>query len=658
MDLSNLLIGRRLANREAGSKKVTALEGVPAMGLDGLASSAYGPEAALTILMPAGALGLHVITPVMAAILVLLAMLFVSYWQTIEAYPSNGGSYTVVKENLGANASLLAAAALMIDFVLNVAVGISAGIAALTSAMPQLHPYTLELCLAVLALITLANLRGTLEAGLIFSVPTYLFVASFGGLLLFGVAKTIISGGAPAPVVSPPPLSPATEGVTWWLLLRAFASGCTAMTGVEAVSNGVNAFREPTVNHAHRTLAAIVLILGFLLAVIAYLAHAYSVGAMDQTQPNYQSVLSQLAGAIVGRGVIYLVAIGSLLAVLCLSANTSFVAFPRLCRLVAQDAYLPRAFAIPGRRLVYSVGILWLAITAGSLITVFGGVTDRLIPLFAVGAFTAFTLSQLGMAAHWRRQQGNRTRLMINGTGAVATGCALAVILAAKFVEGAWITVLVIPCVLALLKVIRRHYDTIDRQLREDGPIDLRRSRRPIVVIPIERWDRLAEKALRYGLQVSQDVTAIHLTRLEGPDAKEHEGRLRRQWRDEVERPARKAGFNPPKLVISPSPYRSFVGRLLKDIGEIERQHPRCSIAVVVPELVKEHWWDYLLHTSRPRQLRTALLRHGGPNLVVVMVPWAREEPHPEKLIEEEEPGSSSPAMSSSKSVHETAPAR
>jgi amino acid transporter len=226
MGLSNLLIGRRLANQEAGSRKVTAIEGVPAMGLDGLASSAYGPEAALTLLMPAGALGLHVITPIMAAILVLLAMLCISYWQTIEAYPSNGGSYTVAKENLGANAWLLAAAALTIDYVLNVAVGISAGIAALTSAMPQLHPYTLELCLAVLAVITLVNLRGTLEAGVVFSVPTYLFVASFGGLLLFGLAKVIASGGAPSPIVAPPPLPPATtEGVTWWLLLRAFASG-------------------------------------------------------------------------------------------------------------------------------------------------------------------------------------------------------------------------------------------------------------------------------------------------------------------------------------------------------------------------------------------------------------------------------------------------
>jgi amino acid transporter len=417
MNLSSILIGRRLANQEGEARKIAAIEGVPAMGLDGLGSSAYGPEAGLTILIPLGAEGLHLIRPIMAAILVLLALLYLSYRQTIEAYPSNGGSYTVARENLGANAGLLAASALMIDYVLNVAVGVSAGIGALTSAIPQLHQYTLELCLAVLALITIVNLRGTLEAGLVFSVPTYLFVASLGGVLLFGVAKALTAGGSPVPVVPPPLLPAPTQAVTLWLLLRAFASGCTAMTGVEAVSNGVSAFRDPTVKHAHRTLTVIVLILGLLLTVISYLSPVYGVGAMDETQPHYESVLSQLTGAIVGHGVIYFIAIGSLLAVLCLSANTSFVDFPRLCRLVARDGYLPRTFATPGRRLVYSVGILWLAATAGLLLTVFGGITDRLIPLFAVGAFLAFTLSQLGMAFRWARQQGNRGHRQLDRLG-------------------------------------------------------------------------------------------------------------------------------------------------------------------------------------------------------------------------------------------------
>jgi amino acid transporter len=645
MDLWGILIGRRLANREGKARKITALEGVPAMGLDGLGSSAYGPEAALTILIPLGAEGLHLIRPIMAAILVLLAVLYMSYRQTIEAYPNNGGSYIVAKENLGANAGLLAASALMIDYVLNVAVGISAGVGALTSAIPQLHPYTLELCLAVLALITMVNLRGTHEAGLVFSVPTYLFVTSLGGVLLFGVAKTLVAGGSPVPIVPPPSLSAAGQTVTLWLLLRAFASGCTAMTGVEAVSNGVSAFRDPTVKHARYTLTWIVLTLGLLLAVISYLAPIYGVGAMDQTQPGYQSVLSQLAGAIVGRGVIYFIAIGSVLAVLCLSANTSFVDFPRVCRLVARDGYLPRSFAMPGRRLVYSVGILWLAATAGLLLTVFGGITDRLIPLFAVGAFMAFTLSQLGMSVHWLRRKGNRIRLLINGTGAAGTGCALVVILAAKFIEGAWIVVLVIPCVLALLKTINRYYEMIDRQLRDEGPIWLGGLQPPIAVLPLQRWDRLAEKAVRYALLMAPDVIAIHLTKLEGPDAEEHVGRLRREWRDEVERPSRSAGLTPPKLVISPSPYRSFAGRLLKHLAEIDAEHPGRPVLVVIPEVVKEHWWDHLLlDSSRIRRLRAALLRHGGTDLAVVTVPWAREQPHPEQVIEEEEPQPKEPA--------------
>jgi amino acid transporter len=641
VDILRILIGRRLRNEEAEGRKITAVEGFAAMGLDGLSSSAYGPEAALFLLMAAGPAGLGAIRPVMLGVILLLLMLFVSYWQTISAYPSNAGSYTVARENLGANAGLLGATALMIDYVLNVAVGISAGVGALTSAAPQLHPYTLPLCLGILALITIVNLRGTMEAGIALSVPTYLFVASFGGLLLFGVAKTLATGGNPVPLAPSPPLPKVSEAVTLWLLLRAFASGCTAMTGVEAVSNGISAFRDPTTRYAHRTLTFIVVTLAVLLAAIAYLSPAYRVVATDQSQPGYQSVLSQLAAAIVGRGAVYFVAIGSLLAILCLSANTSFVAFPRLCRVVAQDGYLPRSFTVPGRRLVYSVGVIWLTFTAGALLIGFGGITDRLIPLFAVGAFLAFTLSQIGMAVHWYRQHGPLLRLSVNAAGGLATGAALAIILAAKFVEGAWITVIAIPLVLVLLKAIKRYYDLIDRQLREDGPVQLQHLQSPIAVIPLHRWDRLAEKAMRYSLMLSPDVVAIHLTKLEGPDAKEHLGRLREEWSEDVDNPARNAGITPPQLIISPSPYRSFAGRLLKHISEIEARHAGRPILVVIPEVVKEHWWDYLLlDSSRMRKLRTALLRHGGPNLAVVTVPWAREEPHPEEVIEAEEPRS------------------
>jgi hypothetical protein len=297
MSLVRLLLGRPLANRESSERKIGAFEGIPAMGLDGLGSSAYGPEAALTVLIPLGAASLAYIGPVMVPIIVLLGILYVSYRQTIRAYPTNGGAYTVSKDNLGVNASLLAAAALMVDYVLNVAVGISAGVAALISAIPALHPYILHLCLGILALVTIANLRGTLDAGRLFAPPTYTFIVSFLVLLAIGMYKAVASGGHPDPVIPPPPLPPAVEVFSLWLLLRAFSSGCTAMTGVEAVSNGVGAFREPRVKYAHRTLTAIVAILATLLGGIAYLASAYGIGAMDQTQEGYQSVLSQLAGA-------------------------------------------------------------------------------------------------------------------------------------------------------------------------------------------------------------------------------------------------------------------------------------------------------------------------------------------------------------------------
>jgi amino acid transporter len=635
MNVLRLLLGRRLATGESEAHKINSIEGVPAMGLDALSSAAYGPEAALSMLLPAGVAGLGYIRPVTGAILVLLAVLAASYWQTIAAYPSNGGSYTVASDNLGPRLGILAASALLIDYVLNVAVGISAGIAAVTSAIPELHPWTLPLCLGVLAVITIVNLRGTLEAGIIFSLPAYLYIASFGGILILGIVKTIAAGGTPVAIVAPTPLPAATEGVSLWLLLRAFASGCTAMTGVEAVSNGVNAFRRPTVPHAHRTLAAIVIILGLLLASVAWLAQAYHIGAMDQTQPHYQTVLSQIAGAVIGRGPFYFVAIGSLLAVLSLSANTSFVDFPRICRLLARDGYLPREFAQPGRRLVNSVGILCLAASAGLLLIAFGGITLRLIPLFAVGAFLAFTLSQLGMAVHWRRR-GDRLHFAINGVGAVATGIALLIILAAKFVEGAWVVVLAVPLLIALMRSVKRYYELLDRRLREEGPLDLPRGE-PMVLIPIDRWDRLADKALGYALRLSRHVTALHLTRLEGDEAVAEERRLGRMWREDVVGPARAAGLPAPRLKRLPSPYRSFTGRLLRYIAWLEKRHPGRQIVVVIPDVVEAHWWDWLLQVHRAMRLQRALLRHGGPNLAVMIVPWALGEPHPEAVIEEEE---------------------
>jgi amino acid transporter len=491
MRLVQLLLGPRLANEQQTERKISAFEGIPAMGLDGIGSSSYGPEAALTVLAPLGAAGLAYVGHVMVPILVLLVILYVSYRQTVRAYPHNGGAYTVSKENLGAGASLLTASALMIDYVLNVAVGISAGVGALTSAVPALQPYTLWLCLAILVLVTYMNLRGTIDAGRAWALPTYVFIVSFLAIVAFGVYQTWTSGGHPRPVVAPPEIPKATEAVSLWLLLRAFSAGCTAMTGVEAVSNGVGAFREPAVERAHRTLGAICLVLGLPLAGITYLARSYGIAAMDQSQQGYQSVLSQLAGAVVGHGIFYYVALASALAILCLSANTSFVDFPRVCRLVAQDDYLPRPFATVGRRLVYSVGIAYLGVTAGLLLAVFGGITDRLIPLFAIGAFLTFTMSQLGMVFHWRRElreaessserHRHRVSLGINAVGACTTAIALAIIVVAKFTEGAWITILAIPSAILLLRQVKRYYSNLDTQLQTDTPLPFDRTEPPLV---------------------------------------------------------------------------------------------------------------------------------------------------------------------------------
>ena len=631
MTLTRLLFGRVLANREGEQRRIGVFEGLPAMGLDGLGSAAYGPEAALTVLAPLGAAGLAAIGPITGVILALLAVLFLSYWQTITAYPTSGGSYTVAAENIGTNAGLLAAAALMVDYTLNVAVGISAGIGALTSAVPSLAPWTLPLCLLVLAAVTGVNLRGTRESGLAFALPTYLFIASLGAVLAAGTWQAW--GGLPVPVVPPPPPEADAGGtLTLWLLLRAFAAGCTAMTGVEAVSNGVGAFREPRARHAHRTLAAIVAVLGLLLLAIAHLASSYAILAMDQTRPGYQSVLSQLTAAIAGRGWLYDITIASVLAVLSLSANTSFVGFPRLCRQVAHDGFLPKAFAISGRRLVYTAGILFLAAGAGLLLVAFDGITDRLIPLFAVGAFLSFTLSQAGMAVHWRRTgpgRANRARLWINGIGALATATALAIILVAKFAEGAWITVVVIPATLASLRLVRRYYDDLDRLLLagEDERMTLRPHGPPLVVIPVGRWDSISRNGVDYALRLSPDVTALHCTDLEGPDAEQHESRIREHWTRCVGDPARDAGLTVPRLLVEASPYRSVLGPLLRTVADLQNAYPDRAIAVVLPQLVVGRWWEKLLHTGRERRLRTMLLRHSGPGVAVVGVPWQLAAP-------------------------------
>jgi amino acid transporter len=619
VSLLDNLLGKPLASSEGEGQKIGPLVGIPVLGLDGLSSAAYGPETALSILLPLGVMGLSYIVPIMTVILVLLAILYFSYRQTIEAYPNGGGSYTVAHENLGVMPGLLAAASLMLDYILNVAVGISAGVAALVSAVPILHSHTLLLCLLILGIITLVNLRGPRESGVVFGIPTYLFSATLIVLLAIGIYKVIASGGHPQPVEVPPTLPAATEGVSLWLLLKAFANGCTAMTGVEAVSNGVGAFAKPAVGNAQKTLTGIVVILAILLGGIAYLAHAYHISAMDQSQANYQSVISQLLTAIIGHSLFYYVTIGSVLAVLSLSANTSFAGFPRLARLLAHDSYLPHAFQLLGRRLVYTTGILFLTFLSGMLLIIFGGITDRLIPLFAAGAFGAFTLSQAGMVIHWRRIGGKRVffPMAVNALGAVATLIALAIILAAKFIEGAWITVLLIALLMVLFISIKKHYVRAEREVECSRPINTVHIEPPIVVVPFGEWNLVTERALRFGMRMSHDVYAVHVTLGDDDNIP-----LQEIWKQNVETPLASTTIPVPHLEIIASPYRRLINPLFDFITKLKKENPDKIIAVIIPELVETHWYEWFLHNHRATALKTTLLLQGDRRIVVVNVPW------------------------------------
>ncbi len=597
------------------------------LGLDALASAAYGPEAALTILIPLGAAGLTFFGPIILIILAILGVLYFSYRQTISAYPNGGGSYTVARENLGTRAGLLAAAALLVDYVLTVAVGISAGVGALVSAAPSLHPHMVLLCLGILAGITIVNLRGVRESGLAFALPTYLFIVSLGLTLIVGLGRALLSGGHPAPVEAPASLPGSVAGVSLWMLVRSFASGCTAMTGVEAVSNGVGAFARPTAKNAIGTLTWIVALLGLLLAGIAYLCQAYRIGALNPELPSYQSVVSQLVAAILGRGFLYYVTIGSTLAVLALSANTGFADFPRLCRLLGKDEFLPRSFTQRGRRLVFSLGIVILSLLSGGLLLIFGGVTDRLIPLFAVGAFLAFTMSQAGMVVHWIRVGGPKAKasMIVNGIGAIATGVALIVVLAAKFAEGAWITMLLIPGFVVLFLAVNRHYVHVAQETACGKPISIVEDRPPLVVVPIKSWNTIAEKALQFAMGMSPDVIAAHVGVTE-----EDIYRLRRDWERMVEKPLCEAGRKPPKLCAVASPYRRLFTPLLDLIRDLQAEQPGRKIAVIIPELVETKWWQHLLHNQRAAQLKAFLLFRGDANVIVVNVPWyLGESPKP-----------------------------
>jgi amino acid transporter len=606
MSILDFLFGRPLASSEDRAEHVGPVAGIPIFGLDALSSAAYGPEAALTLLLPLGLLGVHYIVPITTTILLLLTIVYFSYRQTIEAYPNGGGSYTVATENLGAGAGLLAAAALMIDYVLTAAVGISAGVGALVSALPALQPHTLGLCLGILALLTIVNLRGVHDTGVAFLIPTYLFVGTLFTVLGVGMVRAIISGGHPVAVLAPAALPPGT-----------------AMTGVEAVSNGVTAFRDPTTKNAKQTLTTIIALLIVLLAGIALLCRAYNIGATDPTGGHYQSVLSQLTLAVMGRGIFYYTTIGSILLVLALSANTAFADFPRLTRAIALGNYLPHVFVLRGRRLLYSFGIFALVFLTAFLLILFGGITDRLIPLYAIGAFLAFTLSQAGMVMHWRTHPGpgSRRRMFVNGVGALATGMTTLVVLVAKFVEGAWITALLIPSLIVLMRMVHRHYDRVARLTEYRAPLVLSDTEPPIVVIPIDRWNRITENGMRFALSISPDVHVVHVA------SEQDQTALNREWERIVGEPLRSAQRPVPKLTVLRSPYRWIIAPIVQFVFDLEEKYPDRKIAVLIPELVVRRWYQNFLHNQRAELLKVTLLLRGDGRILVINIPWYLDPP-------------------------------
>jgi amino acid transporter len=471
----------------------------------------------------------------------------------------------------------------------------------------------------VLAILTVINMRGVHDTGVVFMIPTYLFTGTLLIVIGVGAWHVLQSGGHPHPVTTLPPLPAATTAVSLWLLLKVFSSGCTAMTGVEAVSNGVMAFRDDTRKNAKITLTIIIMLLAVLLAGIALLSRAYGIAATNPDGPGYESVLSMLTRAVMGHGVFYYITIGSVLLVLALSANTAFADFPRLTRAIALDDYMPHIFLLRGRRLLYSWGIYVLVALTALLLIIFGGVTDHLIPLFAVGAFMAFTLSQAGMVMHWKHQGKTPMRMFVNGLGAVATGITTVVVLVAKFAEGAWITALLIAAMILLMQAVKRHYVNVDRETVLDRPIVIAQITQPIVVLPVDSWNRITEKALSFALGMSRDIRCVHVQTGEEPDP------ICVAWEKDVVAPLRTAGKCIPKLDILQSPFRYILTPVVDYVLAVERESSFHKVCVLVPELVVHHWWENILHNRRADMLKVILLLRGNRRIVVINIPWYLE---------------------------------
>jgi len=601
--LKRLLVGKPIPSSMAHHERLSRVTGLAVLSSDALSSVAYATDFILTTLVVAGVGAFSHAIPISLVIAALLAIVAFSYRQTIHAYPTGGGAYIVAKENLGDNAGLTAAASLLVDYTLTVSVSISAGILAVTSAFPWLDAFRVEMCLGCLAILMLGNLRGIRESGRIFAVPTYFFVFSIGVLILAGLYK--YATGHVVPVQAPLPPETGTARLTTFLLLTAFANGCTAMTGVEAVSNGVPAFRPPESKNASATLVAMAVLAITMFVGITVLAHGYGV-----IPSASESGVSQLGRAIFGNGTIYYLIQAATMLILVLAANTAYADFPRLASIVARDRYLPRQFMNQGDRLAFSNGILVLSTFAAVLIIAFRGDTQRLLPLYMIGVFVSFTLSQAGMVIHWRKtkEPGWKTSAFINGFGAVVTGIVLLIVAVTKTLEGAWIVLLLIPLIIVLFKETRKHYDHVARQLTLRGYAPAARAHNT-VVMPIGGLQRAVVEALRYAETLSDDVRAVYVDI--DPRLTEQ---IRRDWAD---------WGGKVKLIVLPSPYRSVMEPLLDYIRRVELDRPDDYVTVILPEFVPARWWQHLLHNQSALLIKGALLFR--PNLVVTSVPFHLE---------------------------------
>ena len=599
--LKRLLVGKPIPSSLAHHERLSRVTGLAVLSSDALSSVAYATDFIVVTLVVAGAAALGYAIPIGIVIASLLAIVAFSYRQTIHAYPTGGGAYIVAKENISSTAGLVAAASLLVDYTLTVSVSISAGVLAITSAAPTLHVYRVEMCLVFLALLMLGNLRGIRESGRIFAVPTYFFVVSILGLIGIGLyhylTHTIV------PVDAPLPLTAGRAPLTIFLLLTAFANGCTAMTGVEAVSNGVPAFRPPEAKNAAATLVTMAALAITMFLGITFLAHVYKV-----MPTAAESGVSQLARAIFGGHTIlyYLVQAATTL-ILVLAANTAYADFPRLASIVSRDRYLPRQFMNQGDRLAFSNGIIVLSVFAAVLIIVFRGDTQSLLPLYMIGVFVSFTLSQAGMVIHWRqsREAGWKTSAFINGFGALVTGVVLIIVTVTKTLEGAWIVLLLIPAIVMIFQATRRHYDKVASQLTLRGYTTQRRIHNT-VLMPIGGIQRAVVEALRYAETLSDDVRAVYVD--VDPASTEQ---LRRDW---------DVWGGKVNLIVLASPYRSMMEPLLEYIEQVENERPDDYVTVILPEFVPARWWQHLLHNQRALLIKGALLFR--PNTVVTSVPF------------------------------------